>query len=77
MNYYMCVNDEVRAALITALNERGISQAELARRIGVPRQNINRAIKGSDPQGKVPPIWERMLKEAGLKLVAVKDSEST
>lgn len=73
VNYYAEVNEDVRAALLAALKEKGVSQAELARRMGIPRQNISRAITGSDPQGKIPPIWMRMLKEAGLKIVAVKD----
>ncbi|MFB9991199.1 helix-turn-helix domain-containing protein [Deinococcus oregonensis] len=76
MTYYAEVNEDVRAALLAALKEKGISQAELARRIGVPRQNINRAITGNDPQGKTPPLWERMLEEAGLKLVAIKKNNS-
>lgn len=72
MNYYAWVNEDVRAALLAALKEKGISQAEFARRLGVPRQNVNRAIMGNDPQGKTPPLWERMLEEADLKLIAVK-----
>lgn len=73
MTYYAEVNEDVRAALLAALKDKGISQAELARRIGVPRQNISRAITGSDPQGKVSQIWQKMLAEAGLKIVAVKE----
>ena len=75
MNYYAEVNEDVRAALLAALKEKGISQAEFARRLGVPRQNVNRAIMGNDPQGRTPPLWERMLNEAGLKIVAVKDED--
>lgn len=68
MNYYQGVNDGIRQALLDALKEQGISQAELARRAGVPRQNISRALTADTPQGKTPPIWEKMLDALGLEL---------
>lgn len=73
MNYYASVNDDIRATLLAALKAENITQADLARRLNLPRQNINRALKGTDPQGKTPHIWERMLAELGYKLVIVKD----
>ena len=68
MNYYLGVNEQLRNALLAVLKERDISQAELARRAGVPRQNISRALTSESPQGKVPPIWEKMLDALGLEL---------
>ena len=77
MNYYLGVNEQLRNALLAVLKERNISQAELARRAGVPRQNISRALTSSDPQGKVPPIWEKMLDALGLELtVKAKDGDA-
>lgn len=68
MNYYLGVNDDIRGALLDALQREGITQAELAKRLGVPRQNVNRAIRGDTPQGRVPPLWARMLEELKLEL---------
>lgn len=59
-------------AVLAAMKEQGIKQAELARRIGVPRQHISRALTSDDARGKIPPIWEKMLSELGLELVVQK-----
>lgn len=72
MNYYLGVNEDIRAAFRAALKAENVSQSELARRAGVPRQNVSRALAGDDPQGKVPPIWVKMLDALGYELTVKK-----
>lgn len=68
MNYYLEVNDEIRAQFLAQMEAKNISQAELARQLGIPRQHVSRALKGDNPQGKMPPIWVKMLDALGLEL---------
>lgn len=68
MNYYLEVNDDIRAQFLAQLKEKNISQAELARQLGVPRQHVSRALTGENPQGKMPPIWAKMLEALNLEL---------
>ena len=65
------MNSEVREAVKAALGQKGMSQAELARRLGMERGNLNRLLQGKS--GQVPEVWQKVLDELGLKLVAVPD----
>lgn len=59
------------ASLIREARQRaGISQAELARRSGVPRTNVNAYERGRREPGVE--ILDRLLEAAGLRLAAVR-----
>lgn len=63
------MNVEVREAVKTALERQGLSQAELARKVGMERGNVNRLISGKS--GQVPEAWQKILDALELELVAI------
>lgn len=62
------MNADVRDAVKAALEQKGMTQAELARRIGMERPNLHRLLSGKS--GQVPEAWQKILKELGLELTA-------
>lgn len=65
----MKVNDDIRRTVRKAIAELPISQAEVARKLGVKPQILNRALLH---QGKVPEVWEGLFKLLGYELTLVK-----
>lgn len=63
----MGMDDHIRKALLGAMSKQGISQAELARRMGVQPQSITKLLSGD--RGKVPQSVLRALDTLGLELV--------
>lgn len=72
--YPVEVTDEIREIIREHIAESGLSQAEIARQIGVSPQNLNRALK---EQGMVAPIWQRILDFFDLKIIVVRKSKGT
>lgn len=62
------IKQEVRAAM----EARGITQAELGRRIGKNRHRVSHAVNHAN---FVPPIWTAMLEALGLELVVQEKRE--
>ncbi len=60
------MTDDLRLQLRQHLAARHLSQAELGARIGTDRHTISRALATN---GKLPPIWQKMLDALGLELV--------
>ena len=63
----------VREAVRMALEEKGMSQADLARELGMERANVNRLLQGAS--GKIPDTWQRVLDALGLELVALQPDQ--
>ena len=63
----MGMDDRIRKALLKAMSEQGVSQADLARRMGVQPQSITKLLSGE--RGKVPQSVLRALDTLGLELV--------
>lgn len=70
-HYADAVTDEIRDIIRKHIAESGLSQAEVARQIGVPAQNLNRALQ---ERGMIAPIWQRILDHFGLKIIVVNKS---
>lgn len=68
----MNVNDVIRATVRRTLDERGMTQTELATRLGVTPQALSRTLT---ERGKPAGLWQSILDELGLELVVrVKDT---
>lgn len=67
------VTDEIRELIRKHIAESGLSQAEVARRMGVQPQNLNRALQ---ERGIIAPIWQRILDYFDLKVIVVRKSEA-
>jgi len=63
------MNADVRDAVKAVLEQRGLTQAELARRIGMERPNLHRLLSGRS--GQVPEAWQKIFDELGLQLIAI------
>lgn len=68
----MAAAENFRLNLRTALDARGISQLEVARRIGVSGPYVNRVLQGHTEPGLANS--ERLARAAGFPLVALLDS---
>lgn len=68
------MNDRVRDAVKETMKQRELSQGELARRLSVERPSITRLLSGTS--GKVPQLWQEVLDELGLELIAVPKQEN-
>ncbi len=60
------MTDEIRAQLRQYLKDHNLSQAALAAQVETDRHTISRALSTN---GKLPPIWQKMLDALGLELV--------
>ena len=67
------VTDEIREIIRKQIADSGLSQAEVARQIGIPPQNLNRALQ---ERGLIAPVWQRILDHFDLKIVVVKKSQA-
>lgn len=54
----MSMNDDVREQIRRDIQTLGISQAEVARRMGMKPQELNRALR---ERGKLPQVWQTIL----------------
>jgi predicted transcriptional regulator len=64
------MTDEIRAAVVARLTERGLNRTELAHISGKTPQAISRALHGGkDGGGQVPGIWLSILDALDLELV--------
>ncbi|GGR31495.1 hypothetical protein GCM10008957_47770 [Deinococcus ruber] len=68
------MNDRVREAVKLAMKERDMSQGKLAARLDVERPSVTRLLSGTS--GKVPELWQKILDELGLELIAVPKKEN-
>ncbi|UQN10336.1 hypothetical protein [Deinococcus sp. QL22] len=59
------MNDSIRAAIRTEIAKTGQSQAEVARQMGMEPQELSRALQ---KQGKIPPVWVKILDHFNLDL---------
>lgn len=60
------MTDDLRLQLRQYLSEHGLTQTGLALAVGTDRHTINRALARN---GRIPPIWQKMLDNLGLELV--------
>lgn len=67
------MNDRIRRAVRVSLAERDMTQADLARAVGMKPQYVSELLTGK--AGKIPAAWQRVLAELDLELVAVSKSE--
>jgi transcriptional regulator with XRE-family HTH domain len=65
--YPVRVNDAIRAVIRAHIQKTGLSQAEVARQMGLEPQELNRALQN---RGKIPPVWATILNHFKLKLTA-------
>lgn len=63
----MPMNEAVREAVRERMKERGVSQAQLGKAVGVERTYINRMLAGK-AAGEIPESWEKVFRELGLEL---------
>lgn len=68
------VNDDIRRAIRIELAKQNMSQAELAEKMGMSRQYLNRVMLGQI--GKIPKTWEKLLDEFDLELVVKSKNNS-
>lgn len=68
------MNDRIRRAVRVSLAERDMTQADLARTVGMKPQYVSELLTGK--AGKIPTAWTRVLDALDLELVAVKKSEA-
>ena len=61
------MNTKVREQVRQVLEQRGMTQSELARRVGVKRMNLNRLL--SERGSEIPRTWQKVLDELKLELV--------
>lgn len=61
------MNEAVRSAVKTAMKQKGLSQGQLARDLGLERPAVTRLLSGTS--GKVPDTWQKVLDALGLEIV--------
>lgn len=61
----MSVTDEIRAIVKELMYERRITQVQLAEKLGVTPQALNRTL---NERGKVPGLWRGIFDELGLEV---------
>lgn len=62
------MNETVRQAVKNKLESRGLSQADLAKAVGMERPNVTRMLAGRS--GQIPDNWQKILDFLDLELVA-------
>jgi transcriptional regulator with XRE-family HTH domain len=63
------MTEKVIKAVRARMHEQGITQTELAERLGIERTNLVRMVNGH--VGTIPRRWRELLDELGLELIAV------
>lgn len=61
----MSVTDEIRAMVKQVLQERHMTQTELAEKLSVTPQALSRTL---NERGKVPGLWKGIFEELGLEI---------
>lgn len=70
----MSMDAQIRADILSYLEQQSISQVEVAKRIGIAPQSVNRFLKGE--RGSLPKSMVEVLDALGLELyVRPKGSE--
>ena len=64
----MGMNETVRQAVKNKLESRGLSQADLAKAVGMERPNVTRMLAGRS--GQIPDNWQKILDFLDLELIA-------
>ncbi|WP_291431839.1 helix-turn-helix transcriptional regulator [Deinococcus sp.] len=59
------MTDEIRHLIRERIRQTGLSQADIARQMGLAPQELSRALR---ERGKIPPIWETILNHFHLQL---------
>lgn len=62
------MNETVRQAVKNKLESRGLSQADLAKAVGMERPNVTRMLAGRS--GQIPDNWQKILDFLDLELIA-------
>lgn len=70
MWYPSHMNDDIKRVVRVRLAELGISQAELARRIGTRPQFLSAAMQGK--AAPLPNLWRKVLDELDLDVTATR-----
>ena len=66
------MNEQVRARVKQVMKQRGITQLELAQRLGMKPPHVSRMLgSGKHGGGMLPGNWGELLKELDLELTAV------
>lgn len=63
------MNDRIKTAVRVELARRGMTQKELAERIGMAPSQLSATMIGRD--NKLPPTWQRIFDELDLELAAI------
>lgn len=63
------MNEDTRNAVRDAMKAQGITQEQMAERLGVHRVHVSRMLTGAASQ--MPDAWRKLLDELGLDIVAV------
>lgn len=72
------MNDHIRSVVKQVLKQRGITQLELAQKLGMKPPHISRMLSsGADGGGKVPENWEAILEALQLELTVQPSSKET
>ena len=61
------MNDQIRTATKAALTEKGMTQAQIAEQLNIPRTQVNRMLNGDI--GKIPDSWTALADALGLEVV--------
>ena len=61
------MNDQIRTATKAALAGKGLTQAQIAEQLNIPRTQVNRMLNGDI--GKVPDSWTALADALGLEVV--------
>lgn len=68
------MNMKIREAVRERMNAEGLTQTELARRLGMEPNNLSRMLSGGS--GKIPEAWQQLLDALNLEVVAQRREEA-
>ena len=69
------MNDEIRRIVKDRLQQKGLTQADLARLTGKHPNAVSRTLNGHKDGGTVPSTWAAILEALDLKLTAEPDTD--
>ena len=61
------MNPYVRQAAKVLISKNGLTQTDIAQRIGSTKSNVSKALKGN--LGQVPTVWQRINDEVNAEMV--------
>lgn len=64
------MNVDIRKAIRAELRERGLTHAQIAEQLGMPRPQITRMLTGQS--GSVPEGWQKLLAALDLQLTVTR-----